>query len=379
MHHIGGMEAVIWDLARQFARNGMRVTVLTTQLNAKQKEFDEDGVHVVALAVPAARYSRAWWRESRKYFVDNLMTSADVVLGCSSGANGLLPLKPSLPRVPFIFQAHGTALGEIISKWQTRELRSRVSSVKNVASLVKDLARQPRFDALVAVGGKAYSELRRSPFSSVISNDKVHLICNGIDDNVFYPDEASRLRMRELLGWVGSERIIVSASRLHRQKGVHLGLKAFSAYARHDALARYLVIGDGPERGELETSAEVLGIADKVRFVGAVPRESMPEYLRCGDVFLFTTLRQEGLPLNVLEALAVGMPVVVSEHVCSLIDAGDAMKGIGTGEEEIAQAIGAMLMTGRGMDGLLPDKYRLTVSARQYMAFMDRLCEGFQF
>jgi glycosyltransferase involved in cell wall biosynthesis len=98
-----------------------------------------------------------------------------------------------------------------------------------------------------------------------------------------------------------------TAGRLTAQKA--LG-DALEAVARVDGV-ELLVLGDGPERSGLERHAAALGIADRVRFLGAGTRDDVVALFRAVDVGLLTSA-WENLPHTLLEALAVGTPVIAT-------------------------------------------------------------------
>ena len=85
---------------------------------------------------------------------------------------------------------------------------------------------------------------------------------------------------------------------------------ALEAVARVDGV-ELLVIGDGPERSGLEQRAAALGIAYRVRFLGAGTRDDVVALFRAVDVGLLTSA-WENLPHTLLEALAVGTPVIAT-------------------------------------------------------------------
>ena len=98
-----------------------------------------------------------------------------------------------------------------------------------------------------------------------------------------------------------------TAGRLTAQKA--LG-DALEAVARVDGVA-LLVLGDGPERSGLERQAAALGISERVRFLGAGTRDDVVALFRAVDVGLLTSA-WENLPHTLLEALAVGTPVIAT-------------------------------------------------------------------
>ncbi len=315
-HGLGGMEAVAWDVATALADRGIGVTVLTAEIPGRSASFVDRGVRVRALpGTNCRRYGRRWWSTTRRVFEQEMLEDCDLVLSISAGGFGLLPLRTRIPDVPFVLQAHGTSMGEVLSKWRSGNLFAMATSARNLAYIPKDLRAYGSFDAIVAVGQRVFSDFSTWPYRRAAQSGRIKLIRNGIDTAVFRPDTDQRQRFRTELGCGTDTRLIISASRLHKQKGIALGLDAFALLTRTRSDLRYLILGDGPERTALQTRTSALGISERVHFLGGIPRERMPRYLNAADVMLFTTTHVEGEPLNVLEALAVGLPVVASRHL----------------------------------------------------------------
>lgn len=99
---------------------------------------------------------------------------------------------------------------------------------------------------------------------------------------------------------------LVFVGRLKEQKGVHVLLRALEGLDE-----RLLVVGDGPERDRLESLADRLDVC--AEFTGEVAPDEVNRYLREGKAFVLPSIRGEGLPNAVLEAMAVGLPVVVTD------------------------------------------------------------------
>lgn len=109
---------------------------------------------------------------------------------------------------------------------------------------------------------------------------------------------------------------ILSTARLVEKKGIDDALRAL---ARLERRWTYTVIGDGPLRAELERLALALGIAQRVRFVGAQPQDVVRRALGRAHVLLAASRRaangdEEGTPVAVLEAMASGVLVVSTRH-----------------------------------------------------------------
>ncbi|NAP77365.1 glycosyltransferase, partial [Escherichia coli] len=73
--------------------------------------------------------------------------------------------------------------------------------------------------------------------------------------------------------------------------------------------------GDGEEAGRLSQLASDLGISKNIIFLGGKERCELARLMQASDVFVFLTKRVEGLPLNVLEAMSSGLPVIISKHL----------------------------------------------------------------
>jgi glycosyltransferase involved in cell wall biosynthesis len=101
--------------------------------------------------------------------------------------------------------------------------------------------------------------------------------------------------------------MLAFAGRLTAQKS--LGI-AFDALARVDGVT-LLIAGEGDERGALERRVEELGLRERVRFLGAQPRSRVVELFAAADASILSST-WENFPHTVVEALAVGTPVIAT-------------------------------------------------------------------
>jgi glycosyltransferase involved in cell wall biosynthesis/Ser/Thr protein kinase RdoA (MazF antagonist) len=125
---------------------------------------------------------------------------------------------------------------------------------------------------------------------------------NGVETEDIMPKANYQLHEPARLVFVG---------RLHPQKGLDTLLQAFQQLSRQYASDLQLqLLGDGPLREELILLAELLEIADKVQFVGQT--DQVMSYLQQADIFVLPS-RAEGISNALLEAMAAGLPVVVSQ------------------------------------------------------------------
>jgi glycosyltransferase involved in cell wall biosynthesis len=140
--------------------------------------------------------------------------------------------------------------------------------------------------------------------------EKISLVPNAIDLRRFSPGEASRDEARARLGLPVASRIVAGVGRLNPQKNFALFLDIAAQLAPRFPDLHFLLAGDGPEEQMLREKASALGIANRVTFSGYVA-DTRLVYL-AADVLLMPS-RYEGLPMTLLEAMAMGLPVVASK------------------------------------------------------------------
>ncbi|MDB5412169.1 MAG: glycosyltransferase family 4 protein, partial [Rubritepida sp.] len=135
--------------------------------------------------------------------------------------------------------------------------------------------------------------------------DKVTVLRNGVDLDVFRPP-ADRVMARAALGLDGRP-VLLSVGHLIERKGHDLIIRALPMLPDH----LLLIVGEGPERSALQTLAERLGVADRVRLVGAQSHGAMQRFYGAADALVLASSR-EGWANVLLEAMACGTPVIAS-------------------------------------------------------------------
>jgi glycosyltransferase involved in cell wall biosynthesis len=138
---------------------------------------------------------------------------------------------------------------------------------------------------------------------------KVRVIPNGID-TAGTTAAASGDRIRRELGLAAERLVVVHVGEVGWRKGQEITLAAAAALRERFPEAVYLIAGEGGGRGELEQRAAALGLDDgTVRFLGF--RSDAADILAAGDVVVLPT-RREGFPNTLLEAMALGRPVLAT-------------------------------------------------------------------
>lgn len=160
-----------------------------------------------------------------------------------------------------------------------------LNSADAIASTSKAMAEQARL-----VLGKPNQEITVTPF--------------GVDLSKFVVKENKQRNQRPIIGIVKYLKPIYD---------IELLLQAFAIiYNARETKPLLHIYGDGPLRDDLKKLAFELGIADSVEFFGTVPNTTIPDVLSSFDVFVNCS-KQESFGVAVVEAMACGVPVVVTD------------------------------------------------------------------
>ncbi|NBR48931.1 glycosyltransferase [bacterium] len=152
-----------------------------------------------------------------------------------------------------------------------------------------------------------------------IEPERITLIPNAIDLRRFTPGSTTKAEARQKLGLKPHVPVLAGVGRLNSQKNFALFLEVAARLAQRFPDLHFLLAGDGPEEKMLRAKASALGIADRVLFSGYVA-DSRLVYL-AADVLLMPS-RFEGLPMTLLESMAMGLAVVASrlDGIAEVID-----------------------------------------------------------
>lgn len=175
-----------------------------------------------------------------------------------------------------------------------------------------------RNDAFVAIS----ADIERQWLDLGVPPKAMTRIASGVDEWHFAPGASS------LENVLPPRPRVMFTGRLHPQKNLDVLIDAWPAVARATA-ARLILVGHGPERERLEEKARVLGISERVHFLGSV--DDPADALRAADLFVLPSVA-EGMSNSLLEAMATGLPCVASD--------------IGGNEDLVENESGVLVSTG---------------------------------
>jgi colanic acid/amylovoran biosynthesis glycosyltransferase len=112
---------------------------------------------------------------------------------------------------------------------------------------------------------------------------------------------------------------ILSVARLVEKKGIQYGIEAISKVLQHFSKIEYVIAGDGPLRSQLEGMIKQRKLEDHIRLLGWMNQDEINELMRKSDILLAPSVTardgdQEGIPVVLMEALAMGLPVISTYH-----------------------------------------------------------------
>jgi glycosyltransferase involved in cell wall biosynthesis len=160
------------------------------------------------------------------------------------------------------------------------------------------------FDKIVAVSDKIAEDCRKF----LLNKGKLKIIYNGIDLNK-YSLQSPSLKIFAELGLPKNSKVVGAVGRLTPQKGFNFLIEAAKQVLDGNPNVIFLIIGDGPCREALLKQAKALNVDKKVIFTGI--RTDMGNMYNLMDIFVLSSL-SEGLPLVVLEAMAMQKPVIAT-------------------------------------------------------------------
>lgn len=196
----------------------------------------------------------------------------------------------------------------------------------------------------------------------IAEEEKFNTVYNGISDirNLGISD------IREKYSIPDNAILIGSVARLAQQKRCLETVHIMSGLMKERKDIYFIYVGDGPLYGQMDGLVKELGLSD--RFILAGNQNNVPEYLKAIDVFLLLS-NYEGLPVSILEAMSIGLPIIASNvgGVCELVEDGRNGFLVSNDEVGIIEKISTLLNNDKmrinyGKNSREVFEYRFTVN-----------------
>lgn len=208
-------------------------------------------------------------------------------------------------RIPFVVEINGLVEEEA-------ELQGKAEKQNRFTKRIKKQVHQFFFksaDKIVAVTPGIKEELQKR---YNIPPEKIIVIPNGANTDVFRPMELDAVKKE--LGLSQKSKYICFVGNLAPWQGVEYLIEAAPIILEKVPEARFLIVGDGMLRTELEGMVKKLELQRKFIFTGSVPFEHVPKYINASDVCVAPFIRgRKCSPIKVFEYLACRKPVIISD------------------------------------------------------------------
>lgn len=279
----GGAETVAQNLAHGLIQQGDPATIAALVP-------DDQHPYVVACeargirVIPICENPRKYWRQARRIADAARETNSHVIHTHGFLADVMGNWGGEIAKLPVVSTLHGfTVAGrraylyDLPARWAHKHA-----------------------NAVVAVSESVVTRLR----SRGVRPERIHLLPNAWYSRGELLDRAEARRQIGVptdgfrVGWIG---------RLTPEKGGDVFINAIAAL--RDTNIRVSLLGDGPDRAELEAFAASRGVTDAIRWHGMVPFAE--RYLKAFDLLVMSS-RTEGTPMVLLEAMAAGIPIVTT-------------------------------------------------------------------
>ena len=145
--------------------------------------------------------------------------------------------------------------------------------------------------------------------AGVAPREKFTTVYSGMEVEPFLQSEHERERVRRELGYRPEHVVIAKIARLFRLKGHDDVIRAARSVVDREPNVRFLLVGDGILRGQLEGQLAAAGLTPYFQFTGLVPPQRVPQLIAASDIVVHASLR-EGLARVLPQALIAGKPVV---------------------------------------------------------------------
>ena len=303
---VGGLESHVFNLCRGLVARGHRVDVVTSRSrpDLPREELMGD-VHVLRTWLPA-RNPGGWLLHS--------MCSTPRTTWASA-------------RVDVV---HAQAIASIPPAWIAGRIRGRplVSTLhtSHFLRLARKAQWRPGLRTLLRASDHTFATSVEiaDVADGLLPGLSTEPVTNGVDTSVFRRCEPSLPPVPGPL--------LVVPRRLFPKNGVRFFVQAMPEIAAEIPGVEAILVGDGPEREELESLSAQLGVANRIRFLGTRPNAEMPGILSSATVAVLPSL-MEATSIAALEAMACelpvaasrvgGLPEIVDESVGTLFESGD--------------------------------------------------------
>ena len=302
---INGVSTSCYNLVKTLKEHGHDVVVVAPRTDSGKLEYSDGIIKIPGLELKkmygyriTGLYSRKVIKMLRNFGVEIIHNQTDIGIG------QFARIAARQLKVPQVYTYH-TAY-EDYTYYVARGLMDRISK-KAMRGYAKTIAKSCTEFITPSIKTKEYMR-------SIGSDIYINVVPTGIDFSIFDAnkvDKEKQLQFKKEHGIGENTKVFLLLGRVAKEKSMDYSIRGFAAYLnKHpDADIKMIVVGDGPQKNELELLTHELHISDKVDFIGKVPASEVPFYYHLADIYTSASIT-ETQGLTFMEAMASGTIVL---------------------------------------------------------------------
>ena len=302
---INGVSTSCYNLVKTLKEHGHDVIVVAPRTDDGKLEYIDGVIRIPGLELKKMYGYRVTNFYSRKVIKMLKEFGADIIHNQTDfGVGQFARIAARELNVPLIYTYH-TAY-EDYTYYVVHGLMDRIGK-KAMREYAKSIAKTCTEFITPSMKTKEYMR-------SVGSDIYINVVPTGIDFSLFDEDKIDKEKQAEFkkAHHIGENtKVFLLLGRVAKEKSMDYSIKGFAKYLeKHPEVdAKLIVVGDGPQRNELELLVQELGIGDKVDFIGKVPAGEVPFYYHLADIYTSASIT-ETQGLTFMEAMASGTLVL---------------------------------------------------------------------
>ena len=368
---INGVSTSCYNLVQVLKKHGNDVVVVTPRNDKGKLEYKDGIIRVPGIPLGfmydyrlTRFYNRKIIKILKEFGVQVIHNQADLGIGQFS------KIACRQLKVPLVYTYH-TAY-EDYTHYMVHGLMDRIGK-KVVKAYTRTTAKNTA--ELITPSSKTKEYMR-----SIGNDSYINVVPTGIDFSIFGEDKVDQQKVKEFKEAHGigeNTKVFLLLGRVAQEKSMDFSIKGYAKYLKKhpDADTKMIVVGDGPQRTELELLTHELHIADKVDFIGKVPALEVPFYYHLADIYTSASLT-ETQGLTFMEAMASGT-IVLARFDSNLADTiMDGQTGFFfTDEDSFVEKVERILsLTKEGKEKIINQAYQ-TVDMYSIDKFYDNIME----
>jgi len=294
---IGGAESQALNLSKSLVKKNIKVSVVTIRKkNLKKFEYVE-GIPVFRIFSPRIRcIGKYIYLVTFFLYLVKTRNKYDII----HIHQGLSPAFAAVLAGKVLRKKTIIKIGNCGERFDIKVLKNSYLIGRFMAAILK------KANAIIYINSEMKKELIKEGFS----RERLYYIPNGVDIEIYAPpkNKKEKKAMKEKLN-LPLGKIVLFVGTLYPKKNLEFLIREWKEIVRLLPYAHLILLGDGPQKEELLNLTEKLGVKENVHLIGE--KKDVEEHLVAADLFVLPSL-VEGLSNALLEAMASGLPCVVS-------------------------------------------------------------------